>query len=48
MQSVQQELQQQGYYPNGRVDGVMGPRTRHAVQNFQQSKGLPATGRIDH
>ncbi len=47
LESVQQQLQQQGYYKNAQVDGKWGPRTRQAVQSFQQAKGLPATGELD-
>jgi peptidoglycan hydrolase-like protein with peptidoglycan-binding domain len=47
IQSVQQHLQQQGYYKNAKVDGRWGPQTRQAVESFQQAKGLPATGQLD-
>ena len=48
LESAQQELQQQGYYSkNAKVDGKWGPRTRHAVRNYQQAKGLPVTGKLD-
>jgi peptidoglycan hydrolase-like protein with peptidoglycan-binding domain len=47
IQNVQEHLQQQGYYKNARVDGVWGPRTRQAVESFQQAKGLPANGQLD-
>ncbi len=47
IQNVQQHLQQQGYYKNARVDGKWGPRTREAVESFQQAKGLPAHGQLD-
>ena len=45
--NVQQQLQQQGYYRNAKVDGRWGPHTQQAVQNFQQAKGLPTTGQLD-
>ena len=48
IENVQQHLQQQGYYKNARVDGKWGPRTREAVESFQQAKGLPANGQLDH
>jgi peptidoglycan hydrolase-like protein with peptidoglycan-binding domain len=47
IQSVQQQLQQQGFFKNAKVDGRWGPRTRHAVESFQQAKGLPATGQLN-
>lgn len=43
---VQSELQQLGYQV-GSVDGVWGPESRAAMANFQQTKGLPATGQPD-
>jgi len=45
-QDVQAELRRQGYY-RGRIDGVIGPRTREAIRSFQEDRGLPITGRID-
>lgn len=47
IQNVQQQLQQQGFYKNAKVDGRWGPHTRQAVESFQQAKGLPATGQLD-
>ena len=47
VRDAQQQLQEQGYYQNGKVDGVMGPQTRSAVQQFQQSKGMQANGQLD-
>jgi peptidoglycan hydrolase-like protein with peptidoglycan-binding domain len=44
---LQQALQQHGFYRNGRIDGLMGPKTRTALRDFQRSKGLSATGRVD-
>jgi peptidoglycan hydrolase-like protein with peptidoglycan-binding domain len=48
IESVQQHLQQQGYYKSAKIDGRWGPHTRQAVESFQQAKGLPATGHLDH
>jgi peptidoglycan hydrolase-like protein with peptidoglycan-binding domain len=42
---VQTALQQQGFY-TGSIDGIWGPQTRSAVQNFQQAHGLSATGEL--
>ncbi len=47
MQDVQQQLQQQGFYRNGKVDGRWGPETRQAVEHFQRSKGMQVTGQLD-
>lgn len=47
LKNVQQQLQQAGYYKNGRVDGKWGPGTSHAIMAFQQSKGMQATGHLD-
>ena len=34
-----------GFYA-GSVDGKLGPRTKKAIAEFQQSKGLKADGRV--
>jgi peptidoglycan hydrolase-like protein with peptidoglycan-binding domain len=39
LEDVQQQLQQQGFYQAGKVDGRWGPQTRQAV--------LQATGQLD-
>lgn len=44
--SAQQSLQQLGFDP-GPIDGVLGEKTRAALRRFQESKGLPPTGKID-
>jgi len=44
--ALQQILQAKGYSP-GVLDGVYGNRTRLAVMNYQQTKGLSTTGRAD-
>jgi peptidoglycan hydrolase-like protein with peptidoglycan-binding domain len=46
VRQAQASLQQQGFY-KGSVDGVWGPRTQGAVQSFQQSHSLSATGQLD-
>jgi hypothetical protein len=43
---VQTALQEQGYY-NDAVDGLIGPRTRAALSDFQRDRGLPITAAID-
>ena len=44
--SAQLYLTLLGFHP-GRVDGVSGPHTRDALQQFQQANGLPVTGLAD-
>lgn len=46
IRTVQRRLQELGLY-NGGIDGVAGPGTRQAVQAFQRSRQLPATGDLD-
>lgn len=43
---IQRILREQGHRP-GPVDGIVGPWTRSALAAFQQSSGLPPTGRLD-
>ena len=40
---IQEELAVHGYAP-GPVDGVIGPRTRRAIDAYQRDAGLPVTG----
>jgi hypothetical protein len=44
--TVQQRLQALGLY-QGAIDGVAGPGTRQAIQAFQRSQQMPATGDLD-
>jgi hypothetical protein len=44
--NVQTALQEQGYYQDA-VDGMIGPRTRAAISDFQRDHGLPITAAID-
>jgi hypothetical protein len=43
---VQERLARAGYYA-GRIDGVMGRRTRYAIRAYERRHGLPAYGVID-
>jgi hypothetical protein len=43
---VQWALSLRGYY-HGPIDGVIGPDGSRAIRAFQETQGLPATGRID-
>jgi peptidoglycan hydrolase-like protein with peptidoglycan-binding domain len=44
--SAQESLKAKGLY-DGEVDGVMGPKTRRALREYQKSEGLAVTGRLD-
>jgi peptidoglycan hydrolase-like protein with peptidoglycan-binding domain len=46
VRTAQQALVDKGYNP-GPVDGLMGPKTRAAVQEFQRKEGLEANGQLD-
>ena len=46
VQRAQKRLAELGYEP-GPADGVYGPKTRQAIQQYQESIGVPATGRVD-
>lgn len=46
VRDAQQKLDQAGYNP-GPADGVIGPKTRAALQKYQADKQLPETGRLD-
>jgi peptidoglycan hydrolase-like protein with peptidoglycan-binding domain len=46
VREVQRALQQKGYY-EGPIDGVVGPRTRAGVREFQGDQNLPVTGKVD-
>lgn len=45
VKQVQQKLSQSGHQLQ--VDGIMGPKTQAALKDYQQQKGLKATGRLD-
>ncbi len=46
VRQAQSSLKAKGFDP-GPIDGVYGPRTRTAVQDFQRSENLMVTGRLD-
>lgn len=46
VKKVQQSLVDKGFHP-GNVDGLLGPRTRGAIREYQRSENLPVTGRLD-
>jgi len=43
--SVQRALARHGYY-RGSIDGVIGSQSRRAIANYQQDRGMRATGTI--
>lgn len=47
MRQAQAELKQQGLY-KGKVDGVLGPKTRQALDAYQKREGLRQTASLDH
>jgi peptidoglycan hydrolase-like protein with peptidoglycan-binding domain len=44
--SAQEALKTKGFY-NGEADGIVGPKTRRALSEYQKSEGLEVTGRLD-
>jgi peptidoglycan hydrolase-like protein with peptidoglycan-binding domain len=46
IKSLQRELRRAGYDP-GAADGKLGPATRKALRQFQESYSLPPTGDLD-
>jgi hypothetical protein len=42
---VQDQLKRAGFY-HGKIDGVLGPETRHALLSYQSNKGLRMTGSL--
>jgi peptidoglycan hydrolase-like protein with peptidoglycan-binding domain len=46
IEKVQRSLNDKGFHP-GKVDGVLGSRTRSGIRDYQRSEKLPVTGRLD-
>lgn len=46
IRDIQKALNEAGYTP-GPVDGVVGPKTRRGVKEFQAARNLPQSGKID-
>ena len=47
IKQAQQKLKAEGLY-HGEIDGIAGPQTHHALQEFQAKHGLKQTGSLDH
>jgi hypothetical protein len=45
LRTAQIHLSHLGYY-SGRIDGLMGPKTKTAIKNFQRNRLLPITGKL--
>ena len=46
VQKLQKKLNEEGFN-SGPVDGIIGPKTRNALQEFQREEGIAATGQPD-
>lgn len=46
VKQAQTELQREGLY-KGKIDGIVGPKTKQALTAFQQREGLQQTARLD-
>lgn len=46
VRQAQEQLKDQGLY-RGAIDGILGPQTKQALQQFQQKSGLPVTATLD-
>lgn len=46
VRAIQQALEEKGHTP-GDIDGIMGPKTRAALRQFQTAEGMEPTGRPD-
>jgi hypothetical protein len=46
LRQAQKHLQEAGFTP-GALDGMLGPQTREALQQYQAKHGLPKTGELD-
>lgn len=46
LRHAQMALRDDGLY-DGPIDGISGPRTRHALAEYQRRQGLPQTARLD-
>lgn len=44
-QQIQEALKSAGYY-DGKIDGSIGPKTKRAIETFQNDNGLKADGKV--
>ena len=44
-QDIQQALANAKFY-EGKIDGILGPKTREAIESFQSQNGLKADGKV--
>jgi hypothetical protein len=47
VKELQEALQANGLYQNGRVDGMAGSETRHALEQFEQRHGMQPSGKLN-
>ena len=45
VENIQQALQNAGLY-QGKIDGVLGPKTKRAIEEFQTQNGLSVDGKV--
>jgi peptidoglycan hydrolase-like protein with peptidoglycan-binding domain len=46
IRKVQESLRDKGFH-TGPVDGILGPKTREEIRQYQKSENLPVTGKLD-
>lgn len=46
IRKVQETLRDKGYY-SAEIDGILGPKTREGIRQYQKAENLPVTGRLD-
>ncbi|HUG82442.1 MAG TPA: peptidoglycan-binding protein, partial [Bryobacterales bacterium] len=44
--AAQRALESKGYY-RGAIDGIVGPRTKSGLREYQGDNGLEVTGKLD-
>jgi lipid-binding SYLF domain-containing protein len=46
VKAAQESLRDKGYYA-GPIDGIVGPKTRNAIREYQKAENLPVNGRLN-